>query len=93
MKVNPEYLSFTAYQSNNGMLLFVIAGMLFIAGLCLAVWIFSSTKSIGGSVFVFTMGIFISIIAFYGGQGFNQQVEGKLTEHPIGNRCSNHQYR
>ena len=80
MKVNPEYLSFAAHQSNGGMFLFVLAGVLFIAVLCLAVWIFLSIKSIVGPLFVFIMGVFLSAVALLGGWGLNQQVEGNIQD-------------
>lgn len=82
MKVNPEYLSFATHQSNNGMPMFVFAGVFFIVGLGLgiATWIFLSNKNVGGSVFVFIMGVFLSIIAFYGGCGLNQQVKGNIQD-------------
>ena len=82
MKVNPEYLSFAAHQSNGGIPLFIVGAVGVIIALCLSVLVVvkSQNNLLAESLFTLTMGAFIAITAFIGGSSINQQIKGNVQE-------------
>ena len=82
MKVNPEYLSFTAYQSNYGTPILVVGAVAIIVALCLSVLVVAKSQNdvLAEFMFILTTGVFIAIAAFTVGSSMNQQIKGNIQE-------------
>ena len=80
MKVNPEYLSFTAHQSNDGMPLLVLGAVILIVALCLSILVGVSSQDGLWAVSVFFIGAFMAVLAFGTGCAINSQIKGNIQE-------------